>query len=1134
MPFSLRNAAIALIAITAAACAGDALVAPVDSGTQRLPSLVSDDVFFSEIHYDNGGTDVGEALEISAPEGRDLTGWSVVLYNGSNSTSYRTDALTRAAHYRSTCNGRDYYVVTYNNLLQNGAPDGMALLDGTTVVEFRSYEGVFTATIAGTSVTSTDIGVSQNGSGPTGVSLQRRDDGSWATEAAETFGTCNNGGVVEPPPPPPPSSSADARINEFHYDNVSTDVGEGVEIEGAAGLSLDGWKLVLYNGNNGADYFTHTFTASDAFPATCGTRGVIFIPAVLQNGDPDAIALVDGAGALVQFVSYGGSFMATTGPALNAVSVDVGVKESSSTPAGYSIARDAAGVWQAPAPATFGQCNDAAPPPPSGVPLIINELMGDPENAESASWGEWFEVYNYGTAPIDLQGWTIRSGGSGQVDHTIASSVIVPAGGYAVLGRGADPARNGGITLAYNYFTGSSTIFLDDSDWLSLHDATGARVDSVRWTNTAHGVTRGVRNALIENTEVDGANWGYATTTFGAGDYGTPGAANGTLSNTPPAVFTISFTTRGSNEPPLPVGFMDQFFARELDPTGATVPTTITWTSETPGIVSVDARGNVLGLAAGTGIVRATATDGTTRTASFQVATPVASPTAQYDNTEFGIPTDGDASDDFIITHGAFTASYSSVRNTPNWVSYNLEVSHLGDADRCNCFTPDPLLPPSFARLLTTDYSGAGDFAGYPIDRGHLAPSADRSAGSLDNASTFYFTNIIPQAAAVNQGPWADLESALRDSASSGAREVYIVTGVAGSKGTVKGEGVIVIPQSVWKVAVIMPRNQGVADVDDWRDVRIIAVNMPNEPTVTRPWQQYLTTVDAIEAASGYDVLSLLPDFIERIVESGTRPPVARITGTLSGDEGSALQLSAATSTDPDNDALTFAWSFGDGASATGSSATHTYAQDGSYAIRLIATDVYGLADTANAVVSIGNVGPVIAAINGATLLPGETFNATGTFTDPGADVWTAIASYGDGTPEVALNVNNHSFTLSHIYATPGSFNLSVRVSDGTAEDVETVMVRVLTHDEAAQGLVEQVNALDEAGRIEHGNANALNASLAAAAQQIEKGGNGAAANQLRAAISKLDAFEKAGRIPSADAAVLRSGIERLMASLAL
>jgi hypothetical protein len=45
-------------------------------------------------------------------------------------------------------------------------------------------------------------------------------------------------------------------INEIHYDNTGTDVGEFVEIAGVAGTNLAGWTLVLYNGNGGAAYNT--------------------------------------------------------------------------------------------------------------------------------------------------------------------------------------------------------------------------------------------------------------------------------------------------------------------------------------------------------------------------------------------------------------------------------------------------------------------------------------------------------------------------------------------------------------------------------------------------------------------------------------------------------------------------------------------------------------------------------------------------------------------------------------------------------------------------------------------------------------------------------------------------------------
>ncbi len=37
-------------------------------------------------------------------------------------------------------------------------------------------------------------------------------------------------------------------INQFHYENILWDVGEGVEIAGPAGTILAGWKIVFYEG----------------------------------------------------------------------------------------------------------------------------------------------------------------------------------------------------------------------------------------------------------------------------------------------------------------------------------------------------------------------------------------------------------------------------------------------------------------------------------------------------------------------------------------------------------------------------------------------------------------------------------------------------------------------------------------------------------------------------------------------------------------------------------------------------------------------------------------------------------------------------------------------------------------------
>jgi DNA/RNA endonuclease G (NUC1) len=1138
MRFPIRSAACLALAVVLGSCSDRSLFTPETATpiTVRAASSHMPSVRFSEIHYDNSGTDTGEAIEISAPAGTDLGGWSIVLYNGANGLAYRTTALSGVVG--ESCTGRGVIVVTYpQDGIQNGSPDGMALVNAAgAVVEFLTYEGTFAAVDGpAAGMTGTDIGVSQVGTTPIGQTLQRTGTGAWTGPTAATFGSCNDEeGDSEPPPPPPPPPPATATfISEIHYDNAGSDAGEAVEIEGVAGTDLTGWRVLLYNGNGGAVYATYELSGTIA--ASCDGRGVVAINTPgIQNGNPDGIALIDAANAVVEFISYGGAFTAVGGAADGVTSVNIGVSESSTTPVGYSLQRNAAGVWLAPAPATFGACNSGGvtPPPPTSGDIVITELMGDPANAESASWGEWFEVHNRGATPVDLQGWTLASGGSSQPDHVIDESVIVPAGGYVVLGRGADIARNGGVALDYNYFSGSSTtIWLDNSDWLALRNAAGTTVDSVRWTALARGVTKAVRNVGDDNANVDGANWGYSTTTFGAGDYGTPGAPNGTLTSTPPAVRTITFGGRTASDPALPVGFEDQIFATLRDELGNVVATTFTWSSETPALASVDASGIVRALGAGSAVLRATAADGTTSTFTVATRIGVASTTASYlGNAEFGEPADADASDDFIVRRAQYTASYSATRGTPNWVSYNLEATHFGGEDRCDCFTQDPELPASYTRLTTADYTGAGAFHGYGIDRGHMVRSADRTAGSLDNAVTYYFSNVIPQAADQNQGPWAAFEAYLGNRAQAGGEEIYIVTGVAGSMGTLKNEGRIVIPSAVWKVAVILPRNHGLAQIDDWRDAEVIAVLMPNIQGIRNtPWQTFVTTVDAIESVAGYDLLALLPDPMERIIESGTRAPTAAVNGPFSGDEGSAIAMSGSGSSDPDGDALTFRWSFGDGTTATGANVSHTYAQDGSYTVRLVVEDVYGAADTAFTTATVRNVAPVVGTFAGATLLPGETYTASGSFTDPGADDWSATVSYGDGTTG-ALVLDGNAFALSHTYTAAGSYTVTVRVEDGTDAGTRTATVTVLTAQAALQNLIAAVDGFASAGTLANGAATSLNAKLNAALAQVARGNDATAVNQLNAFLNELSALS--GRIDTAAAEQLAREAARIIATL--
>ena len=773
---------------------------------------------------------------------------------------------------------------------------------------------------------------------------------------ALAFLSCNPGDGIAPRAARTPVPQADAvataglpavRVSELHYDNTGTDAGEAIEVSGPAGTDLTGWQLVLYNGSGGAPYTTTTLSGS--IPATCDPRGVVVITYAvngIQNGSPDGVALVSPGSGVVEFLSYEGTFAAVGGPANGTTSKDIGAAEAGTEPVGQSLKRSGSDVWSGPSANSFGACNDndeppppPPPPPPPGLPdTRFSEIHYDNTGTDA---GEAIEIE--GQAATDVTGWSVvlynGDPASRAPYDTQALSGTIPA---LCDGRGV---------LVLNYATNG--IQNGSPDGLALVDAGGRVVEFLSYEGAfiaLGGPADGLTSTDIGVLE-SSSPFGQSLQREAAGAWSGPKANTFGFCNSappPPPASTITFTGRLASDPALPVGFQDQIFATLLDGGGNAVATTFTWSSETPSVASIDQSGVMTALDAGTAIVRATAAEGTTATFSLPMRVAIASTSASYQgNAEFGEPADGDASDDFVVRRPQYTASYNHTRGTPNWVSYDLEATHFGAEDRCDCFTFDPELPAAFSHYTTADYTGAGAFHGYGIDRGHLARSFDRTSASLDNATTFYFTNIVPQAADLNQGPWAVLENTLGDLARFQNNEVYVIAGPAGSKGTVKNEGKITIPASTWKVALILPRDHGLADVHSSQDVEVIAVIMPNDPGVRNvDWQSYRTTVDAVEASSGYDLLARLPDPIEIAVESNTKPPNAAVDGPYTSLPNNAVPMSAAGSGDPDGDALTYAWTFGDGAGAAGAVVAHTYADAGAYAVQVIVTDIRGLADT--------------------------------------------------------------------------------------------------------------------------------------------------------------------------------------------
>lgn len=157
--------------------------------------------------------------------------------------------------------------------------------------------------------------------------------------------------------------------------------------------------------------------------------------------------------------------------------------------------------------------------------IIITEIMQNP-NAVADSAGEYFELYNTTSTDIDIESWIIKDDATASEMHTIATSLVVPANGYIVLGISA--TGNGGYTPDYVY---SNISLANAIDGLIIQCGETA-IDTVIWDNGATfpyptGASMELSmTALNATANDDGANWGEATTPFGDGDLGTPAKAN--------------------------------------------------------------------------------------------------------------------------------------------------------------------------------------------------------------------------------------------------------------------------------------------------------------------------------------------------------------------------------------------------------------------------------------------------------------------------------------------------------------------------------------------------------------------------------------------------------------------------------
>lgn len=208
--------------------------------------------------------------------------------------------------------------------------------------------------------------------------------------------------------------------------------------------------------------------------------------------------------------------------------------------------------------------------------------------------------------------------------------------------------------------------------------------------------------------------------------------------------------------------------------------------------------------------------------------------------------------DEEIIQYTAMTVSFNPEYHVPNWVAYELTADKArGEEPRYNRFQQDTRIK---GCASPADYRNTG------FDRGHMAPAADMKWDPDAMRESFLMTNIVPQLHSINSGAWSKLEDKCRSHAIADSA-VYIVSGpiLTDTIDFRIGATGVAVPRRFFKV-ILSPYSD---------PPQAIGFIVPNE-TFTGGIQICAVSVDSVEAVTGHDFFSALPDDVENKLESTT------------------------------------------------------------------------------------------------------------------------------------------------------------------------------------------------------------------------------------------------------------------------
>lgn len=201
-----------------------------------------------------------------------------------------------------------------------------------------------------------------------------------------------------------------------------------------------------------------------------------------------------------------------------------------------------------------------------------------------------------------------------------------------------------------------------------------------------------------------------------------------------------------------------------------------------------------------------------------------------------------------VVQHLHYQLEYSEEHEQAKWVYYTLTPEYLnGPGVRKNNFRSDPLVLTGSAEL--SDYVGSG------YDRGHLCPAAAMTISQEAMDESFYLSNMSPQNGSFNRGKWKSLETQVRKWVEE-EQKLHVVSGPIFEDNIAKiGANKVTVPGYYYKVIY-----------DPTEAQKMIAFILPNQK-LSAPLNEYVVAVDDVEARTGIDFFSALPDKAEKVLE---------------------------------------------------------------------------------------------------------------------------------------------------------------------------------------------------------------------------------------------------------------------------